>query len=77
MKSLKVPKPIPEALIDSNVLRYNGTSRDALVDKVLRLAEDFEVILIVPHTVAHELKHPNTPEKARIIIIPCLLTCET
>ena len=54
------PRYFP-SLIDANVLDRLGRSDDADVDKILALAEDQTIYLMLPHSVEAEIEHPNTP----------------
>lgn len=49
-------------LIDANVLDRTGMSEDTIVDQILSLEGEGKFILMLPHSVNNENKHPNTPE---------------
>ncbi|MCP5080260.1 MAG: type II toxin-antitoxin system VapC family toxin [Alphaproteobacteria bacterium] len=71
---------ITNTVIDANVLRYDGSAKDAAVNRLISLWAEGEVTLVVPHSVMSELEHPNTPPQAKqlansqIFSIPVTLT---
>jgi predicted nucleic acid-binding protein len=47
--------------IDANVLDRTGKPEDAAVDKILKLAEEGKITLLLPYSVQREIARSNTP----------------
>jgi hypothetical protein len=58
------PRSCPIA-IDANALDRDGSNRDDLVDRLLKLWQDGKINLIVPKEVRKEIQNPRTPGRVQ------------
>lgn len=60
--------------IDGNALNRDGSANDALVDRLLELADAGTINLIVPKGVRAEIEHPATPAHKQEAALPRIFT---
>jgi hypothetical protein len=60
--------------IDANLLDHDGTSRDALVDRLLALSSARSIRLFVPKRVRAEIEHPQTPSHVKEVGLSQIFT---
>jgi len=60
--------------IDANALDKDGTARDAVVDRALRLRQAGKIRFVIPAGVRREIEHPKTPQTVKDAVLPEIFT---
>lgn len=56
--------------VDANALDRNGSARDGLIDRFLKLRSAGDLTVVIAGGVRTEVQHPNTPGDVKDIILP-------
>ena len=60
--------------IDANALDKDGTTRDAMVDRMLQLRQAGKFNFVIPAGVRREVEHPRTPQSVKDAVLPEIFT---
>lgn len=64
-------------LVDANAFNRDGTDKDRLVDRVLKLIGDGEIIVVAPHGVRNEVQDSGSPTQVQQAFASQLFTIST
>ncbi|MGA2366183.1 MAG: hypothetical protein ABSG12_11920, partial [Steroidobacteraceae bacterium] len=64
-KMVNLHPSIGNNFIDANALDHTGGPEDAAIARILALADDGQLTLLLPYSVKAEIDHPNTPSEVK------------